>query len=312
MNVTLRQLVYFDALAHESHFGRAASRVAVSQPAISAQIRELETELGVKLVERLPGGARLTETGKQVAERAARVIAEVSDLTDLARVHQEALTGTLTLGVIPSVAPYLLPPLLPLVRERYPNIHLRVRESRTERIVAELREGKLDLLLAALPIEGADLHTHQLFDDPFLLAAPDSFRIKGNVSLGPDLLRDEQMLLLEEGHCFRDQALAYCALRKVRDIDTFGASTLATIVQMVANGMGVTLLPEMAVPVEARNPNISLHRLRAPEPSRTIGLAWRRSSPREADFAALGSLILQARGSLEIDKPGTVRTRGAE
>ncbi len=298
MKVTLRQLQYLDALAHERHFGRAAARVSVTQPAMSAQIRDLEAELGVMLVERLPSGARLTPAGHEIAERAARVLNDVRDLSDFARHHADVLKGALSLGVIPSIAPYLLPPLLPLVRQTHPDIRLRIRESQTEQLVAELLDGTLDLLLLALPIEAREIETLSLFADPFMLAVPEGHEISRQVRIDPALIGDERILLLEEGHCFRDQALSFCQLREVGDIDTYGASTLATVVQMVANGMGVTLLPRLSVPVEGRNPGISLHDFQPPEPFRNIGLAWRRSSPRQADFEALGKLAVEANAIL--------------
>ena len=295
---TLKQLRYLDALGRRGHFGRAAEDCAVTQPALSMQIRELEAELGATLIERLPGGARLTEIGAEVAARSARVLSDVRDLADVARKAQADLGGVLTLGVIPSIAPYLLPPLLPMVRAAYPDLSLRIRESQTQQIVDELLDGTLDLLLLALPIENREIETVTLFDDPFVLAVPAAHQISAKVRITPDLIGRERVLLLEEGHCFRDHALAFCQLRKVGDIDTYGASTLATVVQMVAGGMGVTLLPQLAVEVEGRNPGISLHRFDAPEPARQIGLAWRRTSPRKEHFATLGKLIAQANAAM--------------
>lgn len=295
---TLKQLRYLDALARKGHFGRAAEDCSITQPALSMQIRELEAELGTTLIERLPGGARLTEIGAEVAARGARVLADVRDLSDAARRTSVGLGGTLTLGVIPSIAPYLLPPLLPLVREAYPDLVLKIRESQTDQIISELLDGTLDLLLLALPIVDRDLETHPLFEDPFMLAVPKGFEVGTRVRVSPDLIGKEKVLLLEEGHCFREQALAFCQLRRVGDVDTYGASTLATVVQMVAGGMGVTLLPQLSVAVEGRNTQIDVHRFHTPEPSRQIGLAWRRTSPRKADFKALGDLIVSANAGL--------------
>lgn len=295
---TLKQLRYLDAVARHGHFGRAAEDCSVTQPALSMQIRELEAELGATLLERLPGGARLTGVGAEVAARATRVLRDVQDLTDVAHGAGEGLEGTLTLGVIPSIAPYLLPPLLPVVRAAYPDLHLRIRESQTANITKELLAGTLDLLLLALPIEDAEIETVQLFEDPFMLAVPKGFEVGTHVTVTPDLIGRERMLLLEEGHCFREQALAFCQLRKVGNIDTYGASTLATVVQMVAGGLGVTLLPRLAVPVEGQNAAISLHPFQPPAPVRQIGLAWRRSSPRREQFAALGQLVQRAHEGL--------------
>ena len=295
---TLKQLRYLDAVARHGHFGRAAQDCAVTQPALSMQIKELEVELGSVLIERLPGGARLTGVGQEIAARGARVLRDVQDLADAARCSDAALGGVLKLGVIPSIAPYLLPPLLPLVRAAYPDLSLSIRESQTARITEELLDGALDVLLLALPIEEPDIETLPLFEDPFVLAVPKGFEVGTHVRVTPDLIGHERVLLLEEGHCFREQALAFCQLRKVGDIDTFGASTLATVVQMVAGGMGVTLLPRLAVPVEGRNPGISLHSFQPPAPSRQIGLVWRKSSPRQAQFQAMGELIREANEGL--------------
>ncbi|MFK7944075.1 MAG: hydrogen peroxide-inducible genes activator [Paracoccaceae bacterium] len=295
---TLKQLRYLEALARHGHFGRAAADCSVTQPALSMQIRELEAELGAILIERLPGGARLTGVGAEVAARGTRLLRDVRDLADVARGAAGALGGNLALGVIPSVAPYLLPPLLPLVREAHPDLQLRIRESQTLSIVSELLDGTLDLLLLALPIDYREIETVTLFEDPFVLAVPNGFEVGRHVRVTPDLIGKERVLLLEEGHCFREQALAFCQLRKVGNIDTYGASTLATVVQMVAGGMGVTLLPRLAVPVEGRNPGISLHDFQPPAPSRQIGLAWRRTSPRKAQFEAMGALISRANEGL--------------
>lgn len=291
---TLKQLRYFDAVARHGHFGRAAESCAISQPALSMQIKEMEAELGTPLFERLHDGARLTRTGALVATRAAAILTDMQELADAARQDAQPLSGALNLGVIPSVAPYLLPPLLPMLRREYPDLQLNIRESQTDNIVEELGDGTLDLLLLALPIDHAGIETLPLFKDPFVLAVPADFDSGKSLRVPSDLIREERLLLLEEGHCFRDQALAYCELRKAGKIDTYGASTLTTVVQMVANGMGVTFLPEMAVPVESRNPGIRLMRLEAPEPHREIGLCWRRSSPRREEFEAFGEVVKAA------------------
>jgi LysR family hydrogen peroxide-inducible transcriptional activator len=289
--VTLRQLRYLDALAHHLHFGRAADDCAVSQPALSMQIRELEADLGVELVERRAGGILLTDVGVEIARRAKHILAATRDLADYARHRGRLLTGPLRLGVIPSVAPYLLPPLLPLVRERHPQLELHIRETQTGALVRELVGGQLDLLLLALPVEHADVETLRLFEDRFLLALPATRKIGGRVKATPALLEQDRLLLLEEGHCLRDQALSYCGLQQVQAVDTFGASTLSTIVQMVSNGYGITLLPELCLELEKKHGDIRLMRFADPEPHRTLGLAWRKSSPRKRDFVELGKLI---------------------
>ena len=293
--ISLRQLRYFQAVAQHAHFGRAAEACAVSQPALSMQIQELEKELKVALIEWRRQGVRLTDEGREVARRAQRILADVRDLTDYARHRAGLLCGPLHLGVIPSIAPYLLPPLLPLIRRAFPELELHLRETQTQTLVAELGEGKLDLLLLALPVDGPDIETTALFEDAFMLAVSASRRIKGPVRMTPKLLANDRLLLLEEGHCLRDQALDFCNLRQVEDLDTFGASSLSTIVQLVANGYGVTLLPELSVPLEARNGAIQVVRFADPQPARQIGLAWRATSPRKRDFAELGRLICSAR-----------------
>ena len=289
--ISIRQLKYFDAVARLGHFGRAAEHCSVTQPALSMQVKELEEELGVQLLERQPKGVKLTDVGHEIAQRSVQILAAVRDLGDYARQRAGPLTGALRLGVIPSLAPYLLPPLLPLVQARYPDLDLHIRETQTEPLLQFLAEGALDLLLLALPVDAADIDTLNLFEDRFLLALPRSRRMKSGVKATPELFKNDRLLLLEEGHCLRDQALAFCQLRQVDHIDTFGASSLSTIVQMVANGMGLTLLPEISVDVEAKHAEIRLVRFADPQPSRTVGLAWRSSCPRQQEFEAFAKLI---------------------
>ena len=291
---SIKQLRYFDAVARFGHFRKAAEHCAVTQPALSMQIQELERELGVRLVERRPKGATLTEAGREIARRASRILTEVRDLRDCARRSSAPLSGPLSLGIIPTVAPYVLPPLLPSMRQLYPDLDLLVRETHTAQLRDELLDGSLDLLMLALPLEHADIETLPLFEDRFLLAMPRNRRIKGGMRATPAFLEEDRLLLLEEGHCLRDQALAYCQLRQVDSIDTFGVSGLSTIVQMVANGMGLTLLPEISVDLETRAGQVRLIRFEEPEPSRLLGLAWRSTSPRKRDFAEFGRLVMRA------------------
>lgn len=292
--VSLKQLKYFDAVARSGHFGKAAAHCAISQPALSMQVQELEKFLGVQLLERGRKGVILTEGGKEIAQRAARVLADVRDIVDAARRQGDVLSGPLALGVIPSLAPYILPRLLPKVRDGFPDLDLHIRETQTQSLVGELVDGELDLLLLALPVEHPDVETVRLFDDRFLLAVATSHRMSDHIRATPDLLEGDRLLLLEEGHCMRDQALAFCNLQRVENINTFGASSLSTLVQMVANGLGMTLLPEIAVPLETRHGDIHLMRFTDPEPQRVIGLAWRKSSPRKRHFIELGEMIAAA------------------
>ena len=292
--ISLRQLRYFASLARHRHFGRAADDCAVTQPALSMQIRELEREIGAELVERRPGEVALTGIGREVAQRAEGILAAARDLVDFAQ-HREILSGSLRLGVIPTVAPYLLPRLLPRLRRAYPSLRLDMRETQTAVLVGELVAGDLDCILLALPLEQTDVETVALFKDPFLLAAPAGETMPRRALTAEDV--DEgRLILLEEGHCLRDQALAFCATNRRDPAAALGSTSLATVMQMVANGYGVTLVPEIAADAEARDKRVTLRRFRAPEPGRTIGLAWRKTSPRQRDFAALGEAVKRAVG----------------
>lgn len=293
--ITLRQLRYLASLARHRHFGRAAEDCAVSQPALSMQIRELEREIGTELVERRPNDIALTDTGLEVAERAERILAATRDLVDFAR-HRDILAGPLKLGIIPTLAPYVLPDLLPLLQERYPQLRLEVRETQTHLLVDELITGGLDCIMLAIPVEGGDMEVLELFDDPFLLAVPagDPLPERGRVHV--ETVDRRRLILLEEGHCLRDQALAFCGPRRKDQPAGLAATSLTTVMQMVANACGVTLLPEVAAKAEARDVRVKLLRFAPPEPSRTIGLAWRPTSPRRKDFEALAVMVKKAAG----------------
>lgn len=293
-NVTLKQLRYFDALARELHFGRAAEACSVTQPALSMQISELETSLGLILVERTRAGVQLTPKGADLAFRANRILGEVRDLVTFAQQSSKVLTGPLRLGVIPTLAPYVLPSLLTLLREAYPDLALSVRETQTQPLTEELLDGRLDVILLALPVKHPDVQSMTLFEDRFLLAMPKSNAISGKVRATREMIEQERLLLLEEGHCLRDQALAYCNLQQASAINTFGASSLATIVELVSAGYGVTLLPEVSLALEGRGRDLSFLRFAEPEPSRSIGLVWRATSPRKSDFEELGRMVIRA------------------
>jgi LysR family transcriptional regulator, hydrogen peroxide-inducible genes activator len=290
--ITLRQLRYLTSLARHRHFGRAAAECAVTQPALSMQIRELEREIDAKLIERRPGEMVLTDTGLDVAQRAEQILAATRDLVDFAR-HRELLDGTLKLGIIPTLAPYVLPRVLPRLQAKHPRLRMEVRETQTKVLLEELIRGELDCAMLALPIEGAELETLNLFDDPFLLAVPaaDERPLRGRVGITD--VDQRRLILLEEGHCLRDQALAFCANGRRDAPAGLGATSLATVMQMVANGYGVTLVPEVAASVEVRDGRVKLLRFVEPEPARTIGLAWRRTTPRKKDFKAFGDIICQ-------------------
>ena len=293
--ITLRQLRYLSSLARHRHFGRAAAECAVTQPALSMQVRELERELGAELVERRPGEVALTDTGLDVAHRAEQILAAARDLVDFAR-HRDMLSGSLRLGIIPTLAPYVLPRVLPKLQAKYPRLRLEVRETQTKILLEELARGELDAVMLALPVEGADVETLALFDDAFLLAVPAADPRPARTRVGVAEVDQKRLILLEEGHCLRDQALAFCAAPRRDARAGLGATSLATVMQMVANGYGVTLLPEVAVDAEGRDERVKLLRFTAPEPGRSIGLAWRRTSPRKKDFEALGKIVREALG----------------
>ncbi len=289
LNLTLKQLRYFSALAETLHFGKAAKLCNVSQPALSMQIKDLEAHLGIILVERNASKLLLTSEGLEIAKRARDILMAVQDLTELASHRRHPLAGRLRLGVIPSIGPYLLPKLLPEVHRAYPDLELSLRESQTLTLVDDLLDGALDLLILALPIEPDEIEAMVLFDDRFSVALPRNHGLAGRKQVTQEELAEEHLLLLEEGHCLRDQALAVCQSAKT---DEFRASSLATVVQMVANGYGITILPALALPTEADGHGpIVVVPFAEPAPFRTIGLAWRKSSPHQDEFMEIGQFV---------------------
>jgi LysR family hydrogen peroxide-inducible transcriptional activator len=278
------------SLARHRHFGRAAEDCAVTQPALSMQIRELEREIGADLVERRPGEIVLTNIGIEVAARAEQILAATRDLVDFAR-HCDLLSGKLRLCIIPTVAPYLLPRVLPKLQAVYPRLRLEVRETQTAVLLDELGRGELDTVMLALPADGAEVETLPLFSDPFLLAVPAADPLPARRRVGVADVDQSRLILLEEGHCLRDQALAFCGNPPRDSTAGLGATSLATVIQMVANGYGITLVPEVAVDAEPHDARVKLLRFAEPEPGRAIGLAWRRTSPRRKDFEALGKVV---------------------
>jgi LysR family hydrogen peroxide-inducible transcriptional activator len=298
--ISLRQLRYLDALARTRHFGRAAELVNVTQPALSMQMKEMEAELGTPLIERRRNDVQLTPVGNEVHRRAQEILNATRDLMDFARHGAKPLSGALSLGIIPSIAPYLLPATLPLLRERYPDLRLRLRETQTRTLVDELAAGDLDVILLSLPLQHPDIETKALFDDRFVYVtnARDASAAKSKrVELSA--VDESRLLLLEEGHCLRDQALQFCRTAHssiAAGKPDLGAASLSTIMQLISNGFGATLLPEMALRAElGTNPDVRALRFSNPEPSRQIGLAWRRSSARKEDFRLLGETFLEAR-----------------
>ena len=298
--ITLRQLRYLSALAKHGHFGRAAEACAVTQPALSMQIRDLERTLGVAVVERRPGDVMLTDVGREIARRAEDVLTASRDLVDFARHRSGLLTGRLTLGVIPSLAPYLLPRILPLLQTRFPELRLELRETQTRQLIEDIKSGVLDAAMLALPVTEPDVDTIALFEDLFLLAVPANDPHPENVRVAAEDIDQSRLILLEDGHCLRDQALAFCATAARTSTaghgvaTVFGASSLNTVMQMVASGYGVTLIPQIAADVERRDERVKFLRLENPQPGRSIGLVFRRTSPRKADFAALGEVVKES------------------
>ena len=293
--VTLRQLRYFETLSRTKHFGMAAEQCAVTQPALSMQIKELERELGVELVERRGSTIAMTAAGQEIAARSEAILSQVRELSDYARQHQGVLTGPLRLGIIPSIAPYLLPDILTQVTTHYPTLDLQIRETQTNALVEELIRGELDAVLVALPVESPQLATMPLFEDRFLIAvqsqaAPDWTTGDMRARIG-----QERLLLLEEGHCLRDQALQFCQIANMQARKALGAASLTTIMQMVAAGHGITLLPELCAKTEVDRQRVALIAFPDEAPMRVVGLAWRRSSSRTSDFMALGELIKSVR-----------------
>ncbi|OWU86404.1 LysR family transcriptional regulator [Oceanicola sp. 22II-s10i] len=292
--VTMKHLRYFEALARHRHFGRAADACSISQPALSVQMKELEGILGAPLIERGPRQIRLSALGEDLAVRARDILRAVDEIEDLARTSRGALSGQLRIGVIPTVAPYLLPALIKDLSDAFPDLDIRPRETQTATVIRDLIDGRLDVGIVALPVSEPALREVPLFDEEFILVRPEADA--GKPPPDPKGLSEMRLLLLEEGHCFRDQALSFCNLSSTPPRDLMEASTLATLVQMVGVGIGVTLIPEMAVPVEARSAPVSVQRLPEPRPKRTIGMVWRRTTPLTDQFDGLAEMVRRVGG----------------
>ncbi|WP_089992179.1 LysR substrate-binding domain-containing protein [Cognatiyoonia koreensis] len=291
-NLTLKQLRYFEALAAQGHFGRAADVCAISQPALSVQIKDLEQSLGAQLFERGTRHVRLTRFGEEFGARVRDILRAVDELGELARASADRLSGRLRIGVIPTIAPYLLPALIGHLGEAFPEVDVHVRETMTDKLLGELAAGRIDFAILALPIDDPALVEVPLFEEALLLVRPIS-EAKTPVP-NRESLRDMRLLMLEEGHCFRDQALSFCDLRGVRRREGLDGSSLSTLVQMVGAGIGITLIPEMAVPVETRSAGVCVGRFADPQPSRTVGMIWRKSNPLADQFMALSKIVQRA------------------
>ena len=290
--MNLRDLQYLVALAELRHFGKAADACFVSQPTLSMQIRKLEEELGVALFERAPRKVMPTPAGQDMAIRARRVLAEVEQMKEAARRRRDPEAGTLRLGVFPTLGPYLLPHVVPPLRERFPLLQLLLVEEKSDVLLERLRGGQLDAALLALPVNDEQLHAQFMFEEPFVLAAPAQHPLAQRASLTMEALSDETLLLLEDGHCLRDQALDVCRLSGAQEKAGFRATSLETLRQMVAAGAGVTLLPALAVHAPlAQPPNMRLVPFDDPPPSRRIALVWRKSSGMEDFLHGLADAI---------------------
>jgi len=290
--MTLKQLRYVDALARIGHFGHAAEACAISQPALSMQIKELEAGLGLSLFERGARQVRLTGFGEEFVTRARDILRAVDELGDLARASEKGPVGRLRIGVIPTIAPYLLPQMIGDLGRRYPGLELHVRETLTDRLLAELHDGQLDTALVALPVSEPALEEVPLFSEGFVLVRPEGEADRPVPA--PEALQDMQLLLLEEGHCFRDQALSVCGLRSGPARAGLDGSSLSTLVQMVGAGIGVTLIPDMAVGVETRGAPVSVAGFGRGQPARTIGMVWRRTSPLAGQLRDIAEVVRQA------------------
>src|SRR5580704_2233853 len=292
INVTLRQLRYFDALVRHGHFGRAAEACSISQPALSMQIKEMEETLGGVLLERRARQIALTKFGEELLYRVRDILRSVDELGDFARAARDRLAGRLRVGMIPTIAPYLLPKVIENLARLHPELDIHVRETLTPKLIKEVAEGRLDTAIVALPVSEPSLTEVALFTENFLLVRPGE--AEGTPVPSREMLREMRLLLLEEGHCFRDQALSFCNMQSSPPREVLDASSLSTLVQMVGAGIGVTLIPEMAVPVETRSASVSVARFKDPQPSRTIGMIWRKTSPLARQLMQLSEVVCRS------------------
>ena len=290
--MNLRDLRYFVALADTRHFGKAAERSFVSQPTLSAQIKKLETYLGVQLIERQPRKVELTETGAKILPLARRILQESDEIVSLARNEHDPLSGKLKVGLIPTIGPYLLPLVTRKLRKQLPRLKLMLYEHQTQPLLEKLRAGDIDLGILALPVPLDGLEARALYDESFTLAVPTNSPLAKKASVKVDDLNGESLLLLEDGHCLRDQALDVCSRIDIKESEDYRATSLETLRQMVAAGLGITLLPELAT----RGPFGSGHGLQVkqfarPVPSRSVGAVWRKSTARTEAITAVCDVI---------------------
>jgi LysR family hydrogen peroxide-inducible transcriptional activator len=290
--MNLRDLRYFVALADTKHFGKAAERCYVSQPTLSAQIKKLENYLGVQLIERQPRRVTLTETGARILPIARRMLQESDEIVSLARNEHDPLAGKLKLALIPTIGPYLLPLLTRKLRKQLPQLKLMLYEYQTQPLLDKLRAGDVELGIIALPVPMDGLEARELYDEPFTVAVPNNSELAKKSHLKLDDLSGETLLLLEDGHCLRDQALDVCSRVDVRENEDYRATSLETLRQMVAAGLGVTLLPELATHGPfGSGQGLAVRTFSKPVPSRTVGAVWRKSSARVEAISAICNVI---------------------
>ena len=288
-NITLKQLRYFEALARHRHFGRAAADCAISQPALSMQIKELEELLGSPLLEKNARPLRLTAFGEEFSNQSSDILRAVKGLGEFAQAARNRPIGTLRIGVIPTVAPYVLPTMIKDLAAHFPDLEIKFKETVTANLIQDIIEGSLDTALVALPVSEPGLTEYPLFSEDFVFVRPKKDADKPVPK--PEMLREMRLLLLEEGHCFRDQALAFCKATSAQPRDLMSGSSLSTLVQMVSAGIGVTLIPEMALAVEQRSASVSVSPFDPPRPSRTIGMIWRKRNPLKDHFEQISKFI---------------------
>lgn len=296
---TVRQLEYLVAVARSLNFRQAAKRSNVSQPALSAQIARLEQALGVTLFERDKKRVLLTPVGRELFTRAERLLAGLDDIVEAARAHGAPMAGPLRFGVIPTIAPYLMPKALKVLRERFPDLELFFKEEQTARLLDALNDGKLDVLLLALEAELGDVETCPVVRDPFLFAARSDHPLAKRRTIHEHDLEGERVLLLEDGHCLKEQAWSICQEHGAKDMVDFRATSLSTLAQMVSTGVGVTLLPALAVPTETQLPGLVVRPFLKPVPFRTLGLAFRKTSPRKELFLDLAKAFAKIAATRE-------------
>jgi LysR family hydrogen peroxide-inducible transcriptional activator len=290
----LKDLRYLVAVAELRHFGRAAARCFVSQPTLSAQLKKLEQSLGVQLIERAPNNVSLTAAGEQIVARARRIIEASEEVVELARAQRDPLAGRLRVAFLPTIGPYLLPHVTRVIRKSLPQLELRLYEYQTAPMLEKLREGELDLGVLALPVDLTGLEARELYREAFTVAVPERHPLAQRETLRVTDLRGEKLLLLEEGHCLREQALEVCGNAGVSEGEDFRATSLETLRQMVAAGAGVTLLPELASRGAYGNARgVKIRPFARPAPVRQIGAVWRRTTPRRAAVDAVARVIAE-------------------